>query len=148
MAVITLDLIEGYGTRVSYTIPYRTNHDIPSRFFATEVLHSGHSTVYRGNFAHSGGQESVVICKVAKGDLSRIRREVGFYREQLWPLQGYHIPRFYAFYTTTTQEEGKDIPMGCMFLEDCGRPLPTVKELRKNQIVMYVADTFCDRPQH
>lgn len=92
-------------------------------FLASEILQLGDSEVFRGTIRREEGKENVVICKLVKGKLARLKREAAFYRQQLRPLQGRFVPQYYGYYEGTVSEEDEDVPVACILLQDCGRPI-------------------------
>ena len=64
-----------------------------------------------------GEPDEPLLLKIARGpqDLADLKHESKIYANELLPLQGVVVPRFYGFYETRI----KGIPFGCILLEDC-----------------------------
>lgn len=89
-------------------------------FVASEILHRGQSEVVRGRITDDRFPNGiVVICKLARGNLTRLKREAEFYCEQLKPLQRIHVSRFHGLYLGRHTEDEIDMSVGRIILQDC-----------------------------
>lgn len=135
-----------FAEPVSYNLAMPTDYQRQYHFVASEILHHGHSEVFRGNLSYDKFPEGiVVICKLVRGNLTRLKREAKFYCEQLKPLQGTHVPYFRGLYLGRHIEDEVDMPIGCIILQDCGSRI-TEKAIRKMG-AMYAAFPSSDVPQ-
>lgn len=130
MPMLDVDLLEGeLGVRGHFTLTqvipgtkYPTEH-----FWSSEILHSGESEVHKGLLKLSANHAVEAVCKLARGDLSRLKHEAKLYADpnHLLPLQGSCVPRFLGYYACELAWEGGYILVGCMLLEYCGPLVPT-----------------------
>ena len=105
-------------------------------FRSSCVIHDGNSVVQKGTLCRTGESDVTAICKfVLGGDLTRIRREANLYMDpyHLKNLQGRYVPRFYGYYEGVANDFGREVTIGCMILEDCGRGV-TLAERSKDSI--------------
>lgn len=129
MSVLDIDLIKGkFRVNGHFTLIER----IPSseyhaeRFWSSEVLYSDESEVHKGTMKVSPNLAVEGVCKLARGDLSRLKHEAKLYADpnHLLPLQGSCVPRFLGYYECEFVWEGRDVLLGCMLLEYCGVRVP------------------------
>lgn len=148
MASLDIDirLVHGSGTGTVFhtaTQVVQSSHFIPKYFRGNRILYKGNSVVHRGVVVFTGSQEAEpamdAVCKVALGDLSRIRREAQLYvsPDHLLKLQGSVVPQFYGYYECKVQVEEREVDMGCMFLEYCGQRVSS-KSLKDRDIQLSV----------
>lgn len=125
---------------VSYNLTLPTDYQRHYHFVASEILHRGHSEVFRGRISYERFPNGiVVICKLVKGNLTRLKREAELYCGQLKPLQGIHVPHFFGLYLGRhTTEDDVNMPIGCIILEDCGSRI-TAKALRELKVMYALA---------
>lgn len=135
--MLDIDLIKGkFRIDGHFTLTER----IPSseyhaeRFWSSEVLYSGESEVHRGTMKVSPNLAVEGVCKLARGDLSRLKYEAKLYADpnHLLPLQGSVVPRFLGYYECEFELEGRDVLLGCMLLEYCGLSVPSRLLYEKN----------------
>lgn len=103
-------------------------------FWSSEVLYSGESEVHKGILKISTDASIEAVCKLARGDLSRLKHEAKLYADphHLLPLQGLYVPRFMGYYECEFEWEGRDVLLGCMLLEYCGISVPSRLLYEKN----------------
>jgi hypothetical protein len=107
--------------------PYQIHHMwSPKRYAADmriDIISRIKNHVYQAHLGTRGNPSTTIIAiKLARGsaELEDLETEVGFYENQLLPLQGTVVPRIHGYFRGNMG--GEDF--GCMLMEYCTGPTP------------------------
>ena len=91
-------------------------------FTGEKILHKADSVVFQGSLkCEDWTAPRDVVCKMVRGDPTRLQAEAEFYNTALKDVRNTMVPRFLDYWSGIS----RGVSVGCLLLEYCGEALHT-----------------------